>query len=150
FGGLAGLFPYSAQNIDAPFERVERCPVRRSFAPGARGGHDRPNRETQQQKRQTAQTGQELCHCFFLEPRSRSYQQRPSLWGVERRTRYPSPAKEAFIVLYEEDVVLLQHRHQHILELGLPEFPFVELRFHRLAGSEIGETANEKECVGIF
>src|SRR5262245_7103357 len=60
------------------------------------------------------------------------------------------PANLSVAIVDEDDLVLLDHRHEHALELALPEIALVELRLHRLARRQIGEPAHEEERVGIL
>src|SRR5262249_9518929 len=53
-------------------------------------------------------------------------------------------------IVDEDDVVLLDHRHQDVLELARPELALVELRLHRLARLEVGESTHEEERVRIL
>src|SRR5262245_7299401 len=46
----------------------------------------------------------------------------------------------------EDDFVLLQHRRQDVLQLLLPQLPFVESRFQRLARKEVRDPAHEEEA----
>jgi len=60
------------------------------------------------------------------------------------------PMNEVVSVFHNDDFILFQHRQQDVLQFALPKFPFVKLCLHRLTRREVGETAHEKEGVGIF
>src|SRR5713226_7396634 len=60
------------------------------------------------------------------------------------------PANQILRVFHHHDLILFQHRQQDVLQLALPKFPFIKLRFHRLTRRDIGEAAHPKEGVGIF
>jgi hypothetical protein len=53
-------------------------------------------------------------------------------------------------VFHHDDVILLQHRQQNVLQFGLLEFPFLNLCFHGFARGEVRKTAHKKEGVRVF
>ncbi len=57
---------------------------------------------------------------------------------------------QALGVVHHHYFILLYHRHQDVLQLVLPKFPFVKLRFHRLARRQVRKAAHEEEGIGIF
>jgi hypothetical protein len=46
---------------------------------------------------------------------------------------------EAVGIIDQDDVISFQHRQEHLLEVPLPQLPFVESGFDRIAGSEVGK-----------
>src|SRR5215469_6579478 len=60
------------------------------------------------------------------------------------------PADQAGGIFHHDNVIFFQHRHQDVLKLLLPEFPFVEPGFHRLARRQVRKAAHEEEAVRIF
>src|SRR5271154_3747951 len=53
-------------------------------------------------------------------------------------------------VFHHHYFILLDHRHQNVLQFALPKLTLIELRFHRLTRSQVRKAAHEEEGVGIF
>src|SRR6266566_6783929 len=62
----------------------------------------------------------------------------------------PLPMNQTVGIFHHDDLVFFQHRQHDVLQFALPQFPFIELRFHRLARSDVRKPAHKKESVGIF
>src|SRR5215475_13482242 len=87
----------------------------------------------------------------MLSPNSASLFKGPLHLITEDRSASSSPIKlnETLGIVDQDDVVLFEHRQQHVLQLALPQLPFVELRFHRLARRRVRKPAHEKEGIRI-
>ncbi len=57
-------------------------------------------------------------------------------WDTELKKQVGSlPVHQVVRIFYQNDFIFLDHRHQDVFQFLFPEFAFVKLGFHGLAGS---------------
>ena len=55
------------------------------------------------------------------------------------------PANQLLGVVDQDDIVLLEHRHENLFQFLLPQLAFIEPCLHRLTRGKVRETAHKEE-----